>query len=63
MSYDQSSYDLAESFLEDEPELNTEENRKELAQDIQRAIEDFISGKNYQRLTIPLIIEHEKVTR
>jgi hypothetical protein len=39
--YDQKCYDLAESFLSDEPQLNTEENRKALAQDIQAAIEDF----------------------
>ena len=45
ISYDQSSYDLAERFLEDEPELNTEENRNELAQLIQNTIEDFIVYK------------------
>lgn len=44
-SYDQSCHDLAASFLSDEPDINTPENRHELAQDIQSAIEDFIADK------------------
>jgi hypothetical protein len=49
MSYDSKCYDLAEAFLEDEPALNTEPRRKELAQIIQDAIEGFIEyeRKNY----------------
>lgn len=43
MSYDQKCYDLAEAFLEDEPELNTEKNRDELAQAIQDVIEGHLS--------------------
>jgi len=43
MSYDVKCYDLAEAFLEDEPHLDTEKRRSELAQIIQTAIEDFIS--------------------
>ena len=42
MSYDIKCYDLARDFLDDEPGLNTIGNAKELAQDIQDAIEDFI---------------------
>ena len=42
MSYDSKCYDLAREFLDDEPGLNTIDNAKELAQDIQDAIEDFI---------------------
>ena len=42
MTYDQKCYDLAASFLADQPTLNTEKNRDELAKDIQQAIEDFL---------------------
>jgi len=49
MSYDQKCYDLAESFLEDEPALNNEENRNELAESIQSAIEDFIDAKKIRK--------------
>jgi hypothetical protein len=42
MAYDSKCYDLAEAFLEDEPSLNTEGRRKQLAQIIQTAIEDEI---------------------
>lgn len=40
--YDIACYDLAENFLSDEPFINTDENRRELAQQIQDVIEDFI---------------------
>lgn len=43
MSYDTKCYDLAESFLSDEPEKNTEANRSILAQRIQDAIEMYMS--------------------
>lgn len=43
MSYDSRCYDLAETFLEDEPTINTEANRAELAQLIQTTIEDHIA--------------------
>lgn len=46
MSYDQKCYDLAEVFLSDYPEKNTPENRNQLAQDIQQAIEDFFSERS-----------------
>jgi hypothetical protein len=36
---------LAELFLRDEPSLDTPENSDDLAQDIQRAIEDWFTGK------------------
>lgn len=42
MSFDTKCYDLAVEFLDDEPGLNTIDNAKELAQDIQDAIEEFI---------------------
>jgi len=42
MAYDNRCYDLAETFLEDEPHLNNESRRAELAQCIQDAIENFI---------------------
>ena len=42
MSYDSKCYDLAREFLDDEPGLNTIDNAKELAQDIQDALEDFM---------------------
>ncbi len=41
--YDPKCLDLATTFLEDHPKLNTEKNRDALAQEIQRAIEDWIS--------------------
>ena len=49
-TYDSKSYDLAEAFLEDEPHLNTEGRRVELAKVIQQAIEDCIEDmrRNYE---------------
>jgi hypothetical protein len=44
-TYDPKSYDLAEFFLEDEPTLNTDANRHELAIEIQTTIESFIADK------------------
>lgn len=43
MSYDSNCYDLAEHFLADEPALNTERNKKRVAQHIQDTIEDWIA--------------------
>lgn len=43
MAFDTKCYDLAEAFLEDEPHLNTEGRRNELAQLIQTTIDDFIA--------------------
>jgi len=45
MSYDVKCRQLADLFIEDDPEINTNENADELAQRIQDAIEDFISEK------------------
>lgn len=41
MTFDRKSYDLAAHFLQDEPFLNTEQNRRLLAKDIQAAVEDW----------------------
>jgi Mn-dependent DtxR family transcriptional regulator len=41
--YDRKCYELAEHFLSDEPEIDSEENRAELAQAIQTEIEDKIA--------------------
>lgn len=44
--YDAKCYELAKSFLSDEPEgINTSNNLEELSQRIQDEIEDFISEK------------------
>ena len=50
MSYDQRCYDLAALFPGDEPHLHTERRIDELAQLIQRTIEDFITYEqsNYE---------------
>jgi ribonucleotide reductase beta subunit family protein with ferritin-like domain len=42
MSYDPKVYELAQLFLEDEPELNSKEAAHRLAQCIQDAIENEI---------------------
>lgn len=42
VTYDAACYDLAERFLADVPTINTDDNRHELAGNIQRTIEDFI---------------------
>jgi hypothetical protein len=41
-TYDSRCYELAEVFLQDEAELNTEEKKEQLAIAIQEAIEDEI---------------------
>jgi hypothetical protein len=41
---DTKSYELAEYFLADEDDM-TEEDRKELAQRIQEAVEDFLKSR------------------
>lgn len=47
--FDPSCYDLAESFLSDEGKtINTDENRRALAQQIQDVIEDFILALNHE---------------
>lgn len=49
-TYDAKCFDLAESFLEDEPHFNTEAKRHALALRIQEAIEDFMDAArdNYE---------------
>lgn len=49
-NYDSRCYDLAEVFLSDEPHLNTDRRRHELALLIQSAIEDWIAHEqsNYE---------------
>ena len=42
VTYDTACYELAERFLSDVPLINTDDNRHELAGNIQRVIEDFI---------------------
>lgn len=42
--YDPDCYNLAEMFLSDEISINTDTNRRALAQQIQDLIEDFISA-------------------
>jgi hypothetical protein len=42
ISYDSRCYDLAEIFLEDEPNLNTDQHKRELAGRIQETIESEI---------------------
>jgi hypothetical protein len=48
MSYDKKCYELAAAFLSEEPGLNSENNRSELAQIIQDDIEDFIDMAEQQ---------------
>ncbi len=43
--YDTKCADLADAFLEDEPQLNTAANREELAIEIQQTIESYIASK------------------
>lgn len=43
MTYDSKCYDLAEAFLEDQPHLNTEGRRAELAKLIQATIEGWLN--------------------
>ncbi len=40
-TYDPASYDLAVHFLQDEPLINDEEHKVELARHIQQAVEDW----------------------
>lgn len=49
-SFDSKCYDLANVFLEDEPNLFTDDGCKELAQRIQQTIENFIeeARRNYE---------------
>ena len=49
-NYDTKCYDLAEAFLEDEPHLATTKRTCELAELIQKTIEDFITHEksNYE---------------
>lgn len=42
MAYDAKCYELAEDFLEEEPDIDTEKNRALLAQLIQDAIDNFM---------------------
>lgn len=49
-NYDARCYELAETFLEASPHLDTDKRRDMLAQIIQSAIEDFITSEqdNYE---------------
>lgn len=49
-TYDTASYDLAESFLQDVPNLWTKDRVHRLALEIQQTIEDFIEDeqRNYE---------------
>ena len=44
MAYDAKCYDLAKAFLADEPQIDTEANRDDLAQSIQDVIEQAIEA-------------------
>lgn len=46
--YDPKCYDLAKSFLSDEPTINNAANANRLAQEIQDTIENFIGDKVYE---------------
>lgn len=43
-TYDPKCYELAVHFLQDEQQLDTEENRRDLAIAIQEAIEDWLGN-------------------
>lgn len=49
-TYDPASADLADHFLQDEPNLNTKEGRRDLACTIQQAVEAWFEEqrRNYQ---------------
>lgn len=49
LSFDSKCYDLAEHFLEDEPTLNNEDARNELAQEIQETVESWIINQRDKR--------------
>lgn len=44
-TYDVKCYELAIHFLQDEPNLDTQENQHELAAEIQQAVEDWFETK------------------
>jgi hypothetical protein len=48
-SFDSKCYDLAEHFLQDEPDLDNEDRRKELAQEIQEAVEAWFLAERDER--------------
>lgn len=50
MTYDSRCWDLAEVFLQDEPGLNTEVAKHQLACEIQDTIENEITFMRYRRL-------------
>lgn len=52
MAYDSRCYDLAETFLADEPALQTENKKKALAQTIQTSIEDWIQWEHDHAATV-----------
>jgi hypothetical protein len=45
VSFDSKCYDLAEHFLTEEPGLNTEEMKDQLAQAIQETVESWINDE------------------
>lgn len=48
-TFDSKCYELAEAFLADEPDLDTEANRRALAAEIQDVIEGFIADAEARR--------------
>lgn len=44
-TFDRACYELAEKFLQDAPEQNTESNRDDLASQIQEAVEVWFADK------------------
>jgi hypothetical protein len=45
LAFDSECYDLAVHFLQDESDLDNEDRRKELAQEIQDAVESWFNDK------------------
>jgi hypothetical protein len=45
MAHDQKCWDLANAFLDDHPHIHTTDNFNELADEIQRTIDEFIADK------------------
>lgn len=49
-TFDIASFELAEHFLQDEPNLNTKEGQYDLARAIQQAVEDWFEDKKIQKI-------------
>ena len=48
-TFDSKCYELAEAFLDDSPDLDTEANRRALAAEIQDVIEGFVADAEARR--------------